>query len=83
MSIWSSGWYYADGEFTISSRVAVEGEINLILCDGADAVTYSPLTYCSKVQQSPDDAELVNTTNALYLYWVEAYEYFNHNQGGN
>ena len=51
--------------------------------DGADAVTYSPLTYCSKVQQSPDDAELVNTTNALYLYWVEANIYFNRNQGGN
>ena len=51
--------------------------------DGADAVTYSPLTYCSKVQQSPDDAELVNTTNALYLYWVEVNIYFNRNQGGN
>lgn len=51
--------------------------------DGADAVTYSPLTYCSKVGQSPDDAELVNTTNALYLYWVEANKYFNRNQGGN
>lgn len=45
--------------------------------NGADAVTYSPLTYCYKVQQANSNAKLVNTVKALYLYWDAAYHYFN------
>ena len=45
--------------------------------NGADAVTYSPLTYCYKVQQASSNAKLVNTVKALYLYWDAAYHYFN------
>ena len=73
----------ADTDDVLPTAVNDLNQSFTVQVDGADAVTYSPLTYCSKVQQSPDDAELVNTTNALYLYRVEAYEYFNRNQGGN
>ena len=45
--------------------------------NGANAVTYSPLTYCYKVQQANSNAKLVNTVKALYLYWDAAYHYFN------
>ena len=51
--------------------------------NGAVAVTYSPLAYCYKAQQTSSNAALVNTVKALYLYWVEANQYFNRNQGGN
>lgn len=45
-------------------------------------VTYSPMTYCYKAQTS-SNAKLANVVKALYLYWLEADEYFNKNQGGN
>ena len=32
---WSNGWYVVKGEVTLAERVAVTGEVNLILCDGA------------------------------------------------
>ena len=38
-------------------------------------VTYSPMTYCYKAQTS-DNAKLVNTVRALYLYWEATDEYF-------
>ncbi|MBQ1436456.1 MAG: hypothetical protein IIZ07_00815, partial [Ruminococcus sp.] len=53
-----------------------------ITVNGTGTVAYSPLTYCYKAQTS-GDAKLVNTVKALYLYWVEASQYFNQNQGGN
>ena len=31
---WNSGWYVAQGEVTISSRVTVNGDVRLILADG-------------------------------------------------
>ena len=31
---WSNGWYVVNSDVTISSRVSVTGEVNLILCDG-------------------------------------------------
>lgn len=31
---WADGWYIADGEVTIPSRVEVSGAVNLILIDG-------------------------------------------------
>ena len=43
-------------------------------------VTYSPMTYCYRAQNS-GDAKLRNTAKALYRYWLEADKYFN--QGGN
>lgn len=33
---WESGWYVADGDVTIDSRVTVNGNVNLILKDGAN-----------------------------------------------
>ena len=33
---WSTGWYVAEGEVTIPSRVTVAGEVNLILANNAD-----------------------------------------------
>ena len=32
---WSSGWYVVNETLTISSRITVNGTVNLILCDGA------------------------------------------------
>ena len=32
---WSTGWYVVKGDVTIGSRVAVSGEVHLILADGA------------------------------------------------
>lgn len=32
----SSGWYYVDGETTISDRITVKGTVNLILADGCE-----------------------------------------------
>lgn len=32
----SSGWYYVDGETTISDRITVMGTVNLILADGCE-----------------------------------------------
>ena len=34
-SKWSAGWYVASGDVTVNSRVGVEGEVKLVLCDGA------------------------------------------------
>ena len=50
-----------------------------------DAVTYSPLTYCYKAQQTSSNPKLVNTVKALYLYWQAAQAYFGEteNGGGN
>ena len=50
--------------------------------DDADAVTYSPLTYCY-LAQTASDAKLVNTVKALYNYWDEAYFYFNNTSYSN
>ncbi|MBQ3128129.1 MAG: hypothetical protein IJC13_03700 [Clostridia bacterium] len=35
LTAWSTGWYVATGEVTIPSRVAVSGDVHLILCDDA------------------------------------------------
>ena len=35
MTTWSDGWYVVNGAVTIGSRVAVSGEVHLILADGA------------------------------------------------
>lgn len=70
-------------EYVIRIRGIAAADLNesfTVKVDGADAVTYSPLTYCYKAQQTSSNKKLVNTVKALYLYWVEADEYFM--QGG-
>ncbi len=72
-------------EYVIRIRNIAAMDLNkefTVKVNGEDAVTYRPLTYCYKAQTS-GDAKLVNTVKALYLYWVEASQYFNQNQGGN
>ena len=51
---WSDGWYVVSGEVTISSRVAVSGDVHLILEDGCT------LTADAGIQ--------VHDTNALTIY---------------
>ena len=36
---WNSGWYVVNGDVTISARVDIVGEVNLILADGATLTT--------------------------------------------
>ena len=43
--------------------------------NGEDAVSYSPLTYCFKAQDS-SNVKLANTVKALYNYWLAAKSYF-------
>ena len=43
--------------------------------NGRPAVAASPLTYCYKVQNSPDE-KLANVAKALYQYWDAASRYF-------
>ena len=43
--------------------------------NGNLAVAACPLTYCYKVQNSPDE-KLANVANALYRYWEAASQYF-------
>ena len=50
--------------------------------NGEDAVTYSPLTYCYKAQQTSTNSKLVNTVKALYNYHREATDYFEPQAGG-
>ena len=67
-------------EYVIRIRDFAAADLNqpiTVKVNGADAVTYSPLTYCYKVQQASSNAKLVNTVKALYLYWDAAYHYFN------
>ncbi len=76
---------YSGSEYVIRIRNIAVYDLDkpiTVKVNGEDAVTYSPLTYCYKAQTS-SDAKLVNTVKALYLYWVEASQYFNQNQGGN
>jgi len=35
---WSEGWYVVKDEVTINDKVVAEGNVNLILCDGAKLV---------------------------------------------
>ena len=41
---WSAGWYAATGKVTIDSRVTVTGNVNLILCDGAELTVPKGIT---------------------------------------
>ena len=65
--------------YVIRIRNIPAAELNnvyTVKVDDADAVTYSPLTYCYRAQTSTN-LKLVNTVKALYLYWDAAYHYFN------
>ena len=65
-------------EYVIRIRDIAAMDLNkefTVKVNGADAVTYSPLTYCYKAQTS-SDAKLVNTVKALYNYHLAAKDYF-------
>ena len=74
-------------EYVIRIRNISAAELNddftvTVISNGqSGTVTYSPMTYCYKAQTS-SNAKLANVVKALYLYWVEADQYFNQNQGG-
>ena len=52
----------------------LDKQINVVV-NGRPAVAASPLTYCYKVQNSPDE-KLANVAKALYKYWEAASQYF-------
>ena len=52
----------------------LDKQINVVV-NGRPAVAASPLTYCYKVQNSPDE-KLANVAKALYRYWEAASQYF-------
>ena len=65
-------------EYVIRIRNIAAKDLNkefTVKVNGADAVTYSPLTYFYKAQTS-SDAKLVNTVKALYNYHLAAKDYF-------
>ena len=69
---------HSDREYVIRIRDIAAMDLNkefTVKVNGADAVTYSPLTYCYKAQTS-SDAKLVNTVKALYNYHLAAKDYF-------
>lgn len=37
-TIWNEGWYIVQGEVTLANRVEVQGEVHLILADGAKLI---------------------------------------------
>ncbi len=39
---WSSGWYVVNGEVTISQSIKLSGDVQLILCDGAELTVTVP-----------------------------------------
>ena len=41
---WGAGWYVVSGNVTIASRIAVTGEVHLILCDGATLTASKGIT---------------------------------------
>ena len=62
----------------------LEEPITVTVSDGENTgtVTYSPLTYCYKAQQTSTNSKLVNTVKALYNYHREATDYFEPQAGG-
>ena len=72
-------------EYVIRIRDIAAMDLNkefTVKVNGADAVTYSPLTYCYKAQQTSTNSKLVNTVKALYNYHREATDYFEPQAGG-
>ena len=70
---------HGGNRYVIRIRNIAAADLNkplTVKVNGADAITYSPLTYCYQVQQTSDDAKLVNTVKALYRYWEAAKQYF-------
>lgn len=43
MTEWQSGWYVVNSNITIDSRVAVKGEVHLILADGASLTVHDDI----------------------------------------
>lgn len=76
---------HSDREYVIRIRDIAAMDLNkefTVKVNGADAVTYSPLTYCYKAQQTSTNSKLVNTVKALYNYHREATDYFEPQAGG-
>ena len=44
LTAWGAGWYVVNSNVTISDRVTVTGEVNLILCDGATLTASKGIT---------------------------------------
>ena len=42
---WSAGWYVVDKDITITNQIVVEGDINLILTDGATLTASKGITF--------------------------------------
>ena len=66
-------------EYIIRIRNIAAAELKksfTVKVNGTGSVTYSPLTYCRKAQQTSSNSKLVNTVKALYGYWLAADKFF-------
>ena len=57
-TVWSNGWYIVQGEITLENRPEVQGEVHLILADGAKLIA----PFGIKVQDDDDNAETEAST---------------------
>ena len=62
-TVWSNGWYIVQGEVTLNNRPEVQGEVHLILADGAKLIAPTGIN----VQD--DDRDIENgSSNKLTIY---------------
>lgn len=61
--LWSSNWYVVKGEVTLTNRVEIQGDVHLILEDGAKLIA----PFGIKVQDDDDNVEN-GSLNSLTIY---------------
>ena len=62
-TVWTAGWYIAQGEVTLANRVEVQGDVHLILADGAK------LTAPSGIKVQDNDKDILNgSPNKFTIY---------------
>ena len=59
----------------METEASAGGGAVTVKVNGEEAVTYSPLTYCYRAQNSTDE-KLANAVKALYKYYLAAKSYF-------
>ena len=72
---------HKNNEYVIRIRNISAADLNnnfTVIVNGTGFVTYSPMTYCyNAVNSQTTGVKLKNVVKALYLYWIQAYQYFN------
>ena len=65
-TVWSNGWYIVQGEVTLNNRPEVQGEVHLILADGAKLI--APMGI--KVQD--DDNDVSNGSSNKFTIYAQS-----------